>query len=359
MKIAIVILNWNGKDMLQRYLPVLQKCSDVEGAQIIVADNDSTDASIEMMEKQFPSVPLIRLDRNYGFAKGYNMALRQIEAEYYILLNSDVEVTQDWLVPLVSYMDVHPEVAACQPKLIDLKHPDKFEYAGGAGGYMDKWGYMYCRGRVFDTIEKDEGQYDTIAPVFWATGACLMVRSADYWAAGGLDDRFFAHQEEIDLCWRMRSLGRGIVCIPGSRVLHVGGATLDKSNPYKTFLNFRNNLLMLYKNLPEDELSKVMRVRFWLDSLAALMFILKFHWGDAKAVFKARREFKRLKPQFLDSRMENLEESSLTAIPERADFSLLWRYHVKRQKTYSQLVSDSKCSLGTVPVVRGTVPMDQ
>lgn len=337
MKIAIVILNWNGKEMLSRFLPILKKHSRMEDARIIVADNDSTDGSVQMMEKDFPDIQLIRLDKNYGFAKGYNMALRQIESEYYILLNSDVEVTEDWLLPLVSYMDVHPEVAACQPKLLDLKNPEYFEYAGGAGGYMDKWGYMYCRGRVFDSIEKDNGQYDTIQDVFWATGACLMVRSADYWAADGLDDRFFAHQEEIDLCWRMRSRNRRIVCIPESCVYHVGGATLNKSNPYKTFLNFRNNLLMLYKNLPEEELAKVMRVRFWLDGLAALMFILKFHMGDAKAVFKARREFRRLKPDFLDSRNENLEESSLTAIPERSDFSLLWRYHVKRCKTYSSL----------------------
>ena len=266
------------------------------------------------------------------------MALRQVEAEYYILLNSDVEVTDDWLLPLVSYMDVHSEVAACQPKLRALNNPDEFEYAGGAGGYMDRWGYMFCRGRVFDCIEKDNGQYDTIAPVFWATGACLMVRSADYWAAGGLDDRFFAHQEEIDLCWRMRSRNRGIVCIPESVVYHVGGATLNKSNPYKTFLNFRNNLLMLYKNLPESELSKVMRVRFWLDGLAALMFLAKFHWGDFKAVLRARREFRRLKPEFADSRRENLEEASTDTIPERVNFSLLWRYHIKRQKTYSALI---------------------
>ena len=302
-------------------MPTLLRCSRMDGVQVIVADNDSKDDSMEMMQREFPEVPLIRLEKNWGFAKGYNMALRQVEAEYYILLNSDVEVTEDWLLPLVSYMDVHPEVAACQPKLRALNNPDEFEYAGGAGGYMDRWGYMFCRGRVFDCIEKDNGQYDTIAPVFWATGACLMVRSADYWAAGGLDDRFFAHQEEIDLCWRMRSRNRGIVCIPESVVYHVGGATLNQSNPYKTF-----------------ELNKVMRVRFWLDGLAALMFLAKFHWGDFKAVLRARREFRRLKPQFADSRRENLEEASTDTIPERVNFSLLWRYHIKRQKTYSALI---------------------
>ena len=339
MKIAIVILNWNGSGMLKRYMPTLLRCSRMEGVQVIVADNDSKDDSMEMMQREFPEVPLIRLEKNWGFAKGYNMALRQVEAEYYILLNSDVEVTEDWLLPLVSYMDVHPEVAACQPKLRALNNPDEFEYAGGAGGYMDRWGYMFCRGRVFDCIEKDNGQYDTIAPVFWATGACLMVRSADYWAAGGLDDRFFAHQEEIDLCWRMRSRNRGIVCIPESVVYHVGGATLNKSNPYKTFLNFRNNLLMLYKCLPDDELKSVMRWRCLLDYVAAFeMLILKRNIGDFKAVLRARREFRRLKPEFADSRRENLEEASTDTIPERVNFSLLWRYYIKRQKTYSALI---------------------
>lgn len=339
MKVSIVILNWNGSGMLKRYLPVLLKYSDMDDTEVVVADNNSTDDSLEMLARDFPAVRCITLDRNYGFAKGYNMALRQIEAEYYILLNSDVEVTGDWLLPLVSYMDVHPEVAACQPKLRDWKDKEKFEYAGGAGGYMDKWGYMFCRGRVFDSIEKDDGQYDTIENVFWATGACLMIRSADYWTVGGLDDRFFAHQEEIDLCWRLRSRNRRIVCIPESVVYHVGGATLDKSNPYKTFLNFRNNLLMLYKNLPENELSRVMRVRFWLDMLAAAMFAARLNFGDAKAVLRARREFRRMMPEFEASRQENMAESSMIDIPERMEFSLLCRYYIKRCKTFSKVVS--------------------
>jgi len=339
MKIAIVILNWNGSAMLRRFLPILIEHSNVSDCEIIVADNNSQDDSMDMMQREFPNIRTVVLDRNYGFADGYNKALRQIEAEYYILLNSDVEVTADWLLPLVSYMDVHPDVAACQPKLRDWKDPEKFEYAGGAGGYMDRFGYMFCRGRVFDSVEKDEGQYDTIETVFWATGACLMVRSADYWNAGGLDGRFFAHQEEIDLCWRLRSRNRKIVCIPESVVLHVGGATLNKSNPYKTFLNFRNNLLMLYKNLPQNELDKVMRVRFWLDMLAAAAFVAKLDFGDAGAVFKARKEFKKLKPQFLESRQENMEACSGTPIPERVDFCILWKYHVKGCKTYLSVIN--------------------
>lgn len=338
MKVAIVILNWNGSGMLERFMPTLMRNSRIDGVNIFVADNNSTDDSIEMMQREFPQIPLIRLQKNWGFAKGYNLALKQIDAEYYVLLNSDVEVSENWLSPLIGYMDVHPDVAACQPKLLDLKDRGMFEYAGGAGGFMDKWGYMFCRGRVFDSIEKDNGQYDTIQDLFWATGACLMVRSADYWAAGGLDDRFFAHQEEIDLCWRIRSRARRIVCIPESRVWHVGGATLNKSNPFKTFLNFRNNLLMLYKNLPDEELDKVMRVRFWLDGLAALMFLAKFNWGDFKAVIRARKEFKRLKPEFKESRGENQKARVITQIPERMPFSLLWRYHVKRERTYKKLV---------------------
>ena len=339
MKVSIVILNWNGSGMLKRYLPVLLHHSDMADVEVVVADNNSSDDSVELVRRDFPTVRLICLDKNYGFAKGYNMALRQIESEYFVLLNSDVEVTRDWLMPLASYMDAHPDVAACQPKLRDWKNKEMFEYAGGAGGYMDKWGYMFCRGRVFDTIEKDNGQYDSIEDVFWATGACLMIRSADYWAAGGLDDRFFAHQEEIDLCWRLRSRNRRIVCLPESVVYHVGGATLDKSNPYKTFLNFRNNLLMLYKNLPEKELTRIMRVRFWLDMLAAAMFMVKFDFGDARAVFRARREYRRMRPDFEDSRRENMIGTLVATIPERMDFSLLWRYHIKRCKIYSKVVS--------------------
>ena len=336
-RVAIVILNWNGSDMLQKFLPTLVEHTAINGVEIIVADNNSTDNSMQMMQERFPQIRRIVLDDNYGFAGGYNRALQQVEAEYYLLLNSDIEVTEGWLEPMLSYMDAHGEIAACQPKLIDYKDPEKFEYAGGAGGFMDRWGYMYCRGRVFDTVEKDNGQYDSVASLFWATGACLLVRSVDYWAVGGLDDKFFAHQEEIDLCWRLRSRNRGIVAIPQSRVLHVGGATLNSSNPYKTFLNFRNNLLLLYKNLPERELKKVMFVRFWLDMVAAFMFLLKLNTGNFKAVFRARREFRRMKPDFADKRAENISKTVLENIPERSGFLLVWQYHLLGKRTYKQL----------------------
>ena len=270
IKTAVVILNWNGEAMLRQFLPSVIACSCLEGTEIYVADNASTDASCEVVEKEFPSVRLIRLDKNYGFADGYNYALQKIDAEYAVLLNSDVEVTEGWLQPMVGYLDTHPETVACQPKIRAYRHRNLFEYAGASGGFIDRYGYPFCRGRIFENVEEDKGQYDEVIPVFWATGAALMIRLDVYRNVGGLDGRFFAHMEEIDLCWRLRSRGYQLVCIPSSTVYHVGGATLKKENPRKTFLNFRNNLLMLYKNLPEEELKPVMRVRTFLDYCAAV-----------------------------------------------------------------------------------------
>ena len=253
-KISVVILNWNGCEMLRSFLPSVLRHSEAEGVEVCVADNGSTDQSVEMLRHEFPSVRQILLDENHGFADGYNFALQQVEAEYVVLLNSDVEVTEHWLQPMADYLDTHPEVAACQPKILSWRQKDLFEYAGASGGFIDRYGYPFCRGRVMGVVEADKGQYDTVFPVFWATGAALFIRLADYREAGGLDGRFFAHMEEIDLCWRLRARGRGIVCIPQSTGYHVGGATLKKENPHKTFLNFRNNLVMLYKNLPDEEL---------------------------------------------------------------------------------------------------------
>ena len=260
-KIAVVILNWNGCDMLRSFLPSVVRFSEVDGAVVYVADNGSTDAPVAMLRREFPSVHLILLEENHGFADGYNLALKQVEAEYVVLLNSDVEVTEHWLVPLAEYMDAYPETAACQPKIRSWRNKGQFEYAGAAGGFIDRYGYPFCRGRIMGVVEEDKGQYDTVIPIFWATGAALFIRLADYREAGGLDGRFFAHMEEIDLCWRLRARGRQLACIPQSVVFHVGGATLKKENPRKTFLNFRNNLVMLYKNLPQEDLASVMRVR--------------------------------------------------------------------------------------------------
>ena len=335
-KIAVVILNWNGAEMMRRFLPSVVDYSQGE-AEVIVADNGSTDNSCEMLEKEFPSVRLIRLPENYGFADGYNRALAQLDHEYFLLLNSDVEVTPHWLTPMRTYMDAHPEVGACQPKLMSWREKDTFEYAGGAGGYLDRYGYPFCRGRVFADVEKDLQQYDEIVPLLWATGAALMVRRTDWISAGGLDGRFFAHMEEIDLCWRMRTRGRKIVCIPDSKVYHVGGASLEQGNPRKTFLNFRNNLLMLYKNLPANELNSVMRIRCLLDWIAATKFFLTGDIPNARAVKKARKEFNRIKVNFKPQREENLRLRTVASVPERTGYSLLWQYYARGKKKYSEL----------------------
>ena len=336
-KVAIVILNWNGQPMMERYLPSVLNYSRDEAA-VYVADNASTDQSMEMLRRQFPEVKLIQLEKNWGFAEGYNKALRQIDAEYYLLLNSDIKVTHHWLTPMVEYMDNHQDVAACQPKLLSIFDEDRFEYAGASGGYLDRLGYPFCRGRIFETVEADNGQYDYATDILWATGAALMIRAKDYWEAGGLDGRFFAHNEEIDLCWRLRIRGRRIVCLPESYVYHVGGGTLPKGNPMKTFLNFRNNLTMLYKCLPDEELKPVMRWRWWLDYLAAWeMLLLKRNVGDFKAIYRARRAFKRWRKDFEADRQAIQASRADKKIPEQRRFSLLWQYYVKGRKTFAQL----------------------
>ena len=337
-KVAIVILNWNGQAMLAKYLPNVIEYSR-QDAEVWVADNCSSDQSMRLLETQFPQVKTIVLEQNFGFAEGYNRALKQIEAEYYILLNSDVEVSHHWLTPLIEFMDSHPQVAARQPKLLAEYDKDSFEYAGACGGFLDKYGYPFCRGRIFNTVERDNGQYDYQQEILWATGACMMIRSKDYWDAGGLDGRFFAHNEEIDLCWRLRLMGRQIYCIPESEVYHVGGGTLPKSNPMKTFLNFRNNLTMLYKNLSDNELKKVMRMRWFLDYLAAFeMLILGRNWGDFKAVFKARKAFKAWRADFDEDRRQIQASRQETEIPQIYQKSILWQYYAKGKKTFKDLM---------------------
>ena len=335
-KVAIVILNWNGRKMMEQYLPSVIAHS--QGATIYVADNASTDDSLEWLHIYNNKVKTILLDQNYGFADGYNRALKQVEAEYYVLLNSDVEVTPHWLEPLIDYMDTHSDVAACQPKLLSFVDKTMFEYAGAAGGFIDRFGYPFCRGRLFDTIEADNGQYDTKEEVLWATGACLLIRSTDYWKADGLDGRFFAHNEEIDMCWRLNLSGRKVCCVPRSCVYHVGGGTLPKDNPMKTYLNFRNNLTMLYKNLPEKELKSVMRRRWFLDYLAAVQtLVLNRHWGDCKAIFRARRDFKRWLPQFQKDRERIQTMQQAVKVDGRKPYSILWQYYAKGVRSFSQL----------------------
>ena len=336
-KVAIVILNWNGARMLEQYLPSVVRYSREE-ATVYVADNASTDDSLQLLKSRFPEVRLITLERNWGFAEGYNRALAQIDAEYYLLLNSDVEVTHHWLTPLIQILDAHPDIAACQPKLLSVFNRTSFEYAGASGGFIDRYGYPFCRGRIFETVEKDNGQYDNVADVLWATGAALLIRARDYNKVGGLDGRFFAHNEEIDLCWRLRILGRRIVCVPDSQVFHVGGGTLPKVNPMKTFYNFRNNLTMLYKCLPDNELHHVMRTRWFLDYLAAWeMLILKRNWGDFRAVYRARKAFQRWKHDFDKDREEIQKGRVQKEIPEQRSFMLLWQYYAKGRRHFSDL----------------------
>ena len=334
-RVAVVILNYNGAEMLKKFLPTVIDCS--QGARIVVADNASTDSSVAVMREEFPAVELLCLQQNWGFAQGYNLALEKVEADYFILLNSDVEVTQGWIEPMLELLDANPDVAACQPKLLDYKRKTHFEYAGAAGGFMDRYGYPYCRGRVFDTVEEDKGQYNRVCDIFWATGAALMVRADDYRKAGGLDGRFFAHMEEIDLCWRLRSRGRRILCVPQSTVYHVGGATLNYNNPRKTFLNFRNNLLMLHKNLPQKEYRTVMAVRCMLDYVAAAKFLLTGDVANCRAVIEARREFGRVKREYNADRDNNQQATVAVEIPERTGFSVLWRYYACRCKRFSQI----------------------
>lgn len=337
MKVAIVILNWNGEAMLKQYLSGVLQYSQDE-ATVYVADNGSTDGSVAMLREHFPQVKLIVLDKNWGFAEGYNKALAQVEADYYVLLNSDIEVTHHWLTPLVEFMDNHPAVAACQPKLLSVADHDRFEYAGACGGYMDRYGYPFCRGRVFDIVERDNGQYDTVAEVLWATGAALFVRARIYKEVGGLDGRFFAHQEEIDMCWRMRLRGYKVCCVPDSVVYHVGGGTLPKGNPMKTFLNFRNSLTMLYKCLPDGELRHVMRWRRLLDYVAAWQtLVVNRNVGDFKAIYRARRAFRRWRHDFDADRQQIQQGRVAVDIPEQRRFSLLWQYYVRGRKTFDKL----------------------
>lgn len=288
-KTAVVILNYNGEKFLREFLPsVLANSGD---AKIIVADNGSTDHSINILKQKFPTVDLIQLDTNYGFCGGYNRALKQIEAEYYVLLNSDVEVTPHWLIPIINLLDKHPEIAAAQPKILAYHAKDHFEYAGAAGGFIDALGYPFCRGRVFDVTEKDAGQYNDEREICWATGACLVIRSKIYHQLEGFDEDFFAHMEEIDLCWRIQRAGHKVFYCGASSVHHVGAGTLSRANPRKTYYNFRNGLSLVYKHWNIRNLIWKLPIRILLDYLAALRFLLSGKAADACAVVKAHYHF--------------------------------------------------------------------
>lgn len=333
--VAVIILNWNGEKLLREFLPSVVANTDTSIADVIVADNGSTDGSRELLHKDFPQVKLLEFDENLGFAGGYNRALRETGYRYTLLLNSDVETPAGWLTPLHNFMEAHPDAAACQPKILSYKQKEKFEYAGAAGGFIDRNGYPYCRGRIFDTVEDDNGQYDIPVEVFWATGAALMVRTDLYEKAGGLDERFFAHMEEIDLCWRLLLMGHTLWCVPASHVYHLGGGSLPAANPRKTYLNFRNNLLLLHKNLPAADLRGALLRRRLLDTVAWAKFILTLDLPNASAILRAHRDFRRMRREYTTHPPVNLLARSADRRTRRPD--ILLSYFIKRKRHYSQL----------------------
>jgi GT2 family glycosyltransferase len=334
-KVAIVILNYNGEGFLEKFLPSVIQHS--KSHRIIVADNASTDHSIQLLERKFPEVELLLLDKNHGFAGGYNEALRQVKEEYYLLLNSDVEVTPGWIEPMLQLLESRPEVAACQPKVLSYHLPSHFEHAGAAGGFLDVLAYPFCRGRIFNTLEEDAGQYDEPAPIFWATGACMLLRSHIFHRLGGFDKDFFAHMEEIDLCWRIHNAGLQVYAIPQSLVYHVGGGTLPKINPRKTFLNFRNNLWMLYKNSTTAALWWKLPLRHLLDWLAAFTFLFQGKGGDFLAVWQAQLQFWKQLPVNKRKKVQKLKQiGGETALFKS---SILWKYHIQGIRTYEKLTN--------------------
>jgi len=336
LSVAVLILNWNGKEILSEFLPSVVKYSQYPNVHIYVADNGSTDDSVDFVKTNFPTVSVIELDKNYGFAGGYNFAIEQITEKYTVLLNSDVEVTENWLEPLIAYLEQNEKVAACQPKLLSYKNKTEFEYAGAAGGYIDKYGFPFCRGRLFNVFEKDNGQYNQVENIFWASGACLFIRTDIYKKVSGLDNDFFAHMEEIDLCWRLWARGYSIAYIPQSKVYHLGGATLSKTNPHKTFLNFRNNLYLLYKNV-HVHYGRIILMRYLLDFIAFVKFLLGFEFSNAMAVVKAHREFILNRKYFKTKRLENNKLATVKEIPTIYKGSIVFDFFIKGKKYFYQL----------------------
>lgn len=327
---TVVILNYNGRDFLLRFLPILIRFTPQ--ADIVVADNASSDDSLSVLAK-FPEIRILPLEQNFGYAGGYNEALKQLDSPYYVLLNSDVEVSENWLAPLESFLNQNSAYAAAQPKLLDYKNREYFEYAGAAGGYIDWLGYPYCKGRIFQSIEKDTGQYNSISDIFWSSGACFIIRSKLYHEAGGFDADFFAHMEEIDLCWRLKSHGHKVACVPESVVFHVGGGTLDKVNPHKTYLNFRNNLALLIKNLSLPNLVIVLPIRFLLDFTAGIKFMITNSPGHFLAVLKAQKD---TIIRFGKAYQKRSLTSGTHSGPEKKT-SVVWEYFIRGYKTFHEI----------------------
>jgi GT2 family glycosyltransferase len=337
IKTALVILNWNGLGYLKQFLGTVCKHTDNDSI-IYVADNGSTDGSSDWVSENFSNVKLIRLDKNFGFAGGYNRALEQLDAEYYVLINSDIETTDGWLRPLIRYMESNPDVASCQPKIMSYVKRDHFEYAGAAGGFIDKYGYPFCRGRIFNITEKDRGQYNTVTDILWSSGACMLVRAEAWKKCGGLDDDFFAHMEEIDLCWRFNNAGYRVTCIPESVVYHVGGGALPYNSPFKTYLNFRNNLFLLYKNLPDNNFRRIIFIRKILDGLAALLFISKGDFGAVRSIWNAHIDYyKSLQVLKVKRKMVKPINTSMESGKQILNKSIVFEFYMKGRKTFSSL----------------------
>lgn len=341
MKIAVVILNWNGRKMLEQFLPSVVENTNTDSACIVVADNKSTDDSISFLQQKFPTIQIIELEQNFGFAEGYNRALQKIDAEYFVLLNSDVEVCENWLEPLVSYMDANTDVAACMPKILSQTRKEYFEHAGASGGFIDKYGYPFCRGRILSNIETDENQYNTPIDVFWTTGACMLVRANVYRALGGLDADFFAHMEEIDFCWRAKHLGYRLVCLPQSKVFHVGGGTLKTESPRKLYLNYRNNLFMLYKNLPTKKFKRTILKRMILDGFSAMIYLFSFRFSFFASVFKAHCDFYKSIKELKPKRKEILLKSTVVRVPNIYRHSIVLKFFkAKKRLKFSDIEQD-------------------
>ena len=332
MEIAIVILNWNGKQLLEKFLPTVLKYSQTE-ASIYVADNASTDDSISFVKEHYPNITIIENKINGGYAKGYNDALTKVNADVYCLLNSDIEVTKEWLTPVIKTFKEEPNTAIIQPKILDYKDKTKFEYAGAAGGFIDKYGYPFCRGRLFDTLEEDQGQYNDTREIFWATGACMFIRSSVFNELGGFDSHYFAHQEEIDLCWRAFNKGYTTKYIGSSTVYHVGGATLNEGSPQKTYLNFRNSLFNLVKNLPKGSVFTTVFIRLVLDGIAAIKFLTTLKFAHIIAILKAHFSFYKYLPSLLKKRKELTQQKSYYYIN-----SIVKSYFISGIKEFKKLL---------------------
>lgn len=332
-KVAVVILNWNGKNYLEKFLPSVM-ASSYPNLQVIIGDNASTDDSVKFVEEHYPSIRIISNEKNLGFAGGYNQVLSSVEADYFVLLNSDVEVSENWLEPVIKLMESDELIVAAQPKILSYRDKGRFEYAGAAGGFIDRYGYAFCRGRIFDALEEDKGQYDQPTEIFWASGAAFFVRSQAWHQSGGLDADFFAHMEEIDLCWRLKNQGNKIMYCPDSKVFHIGGGTLNAESPYKTYLNFRNNLVMLQKNLPPGKAFRIIFIRFWLDLLSMIKYLLQGSLQNAMAVSKAHFHF--LGKLKRNGKKANGGGSKFNAAGLYRS-SIVWQYFGKGVKRFSEL----------------------